>query len=142
VVKARDQIAAARLPPALDGLREFRRRVMGGGWRRLMPLTEWEDFWSASLLRDLCFHVQAHRFTISRLRDFMRGVQCNAPWPMPDRLRTTARAFLVNEPCPILETGNNSSARSRTCFLWLMPSSVRRTEGRWSAVRFQKVDDG
>jgi hypothetical protein len=73
VVKARDQIAAARLPPALDGLREFRRRVMGGGWRRLVPLTEWEDFWSASLLRDLCFHVQAHRFTISRLRDFLRG---------------------------------------------------------------------
>jgi hypothetical protein len=101
------------LPPALDGLREFRRRAMGGGWRRLVPLTEWEDFWSASLLRDLCFHVQAHNFTISRLRDFLRGsnlrsalsstpVQCNAPWPMPDRLRTTARAFLVNEPCPIL----------------------------------------
>jgi hypothetical protein len=38
-----------------------------------VPLTEWEDFWSASLLRDLCFHVQAHRFTISRLRDFLRG---------------------------------------------------------------------
>jgi hypothetical protein len=134
-------------------LREFRRRAMGGGWRRLVPLTEWEDFWSASLLRDLCFHVQEHRFTISRLRDFLKGsdlrfpglsstpAQCNAPWPMLDRLRTTARAFLVNEPCPILETGNNSNARRRTCFL-AMPSSVRGTEGRWSAVRFQKVDDG
>jgi hypothetical protein len=38
-----------------------------------VPLTEWEDFWSASLLRDLCFHVQAHNFTMSRLRDFLRG---------------------------------------------------------------------
>lgn len=73
VVKARDQIAAAKLPPTLDGLREFRRRVMGGGWRRLVPLTAWEDFWSASLLRDLCFHVQEHRFTISRLRDFLKN---------------------------------------------------------------------
>jgi hypothetical protein len=72
VVKARDQIAAAKLPPTLDGLREFRRRVMVGGWRHLVPLTEWEDFWSASLLRDLCFHVQEHRFTISRLRDFLK----------------------------------------------------------------------
>ena len=72
VVKARDQIAAAKLPPTLDGLREFRRRVMVGGWRRLVPLTAWEDFWSTSLLRDLCFHVQEHRFTISRLCDFLK----------------------------------------------------------------------
>jgi SAM-dependent methyltransferase len=72
VVKARNQIVVANLPPTLDGLREFRRRVLDGGWRRLQPLTEWEDFWSASLLRDLCFHVQEHRFTISRLRDFLK----------------------------------------------------------------------
>ena len=44
VVKARDQIAAAKLPPTLDGLREFRRRVMGGGWRRLVPLTRMGGF--------------------------------------------------------------------------------------------------
>lgn len=73
VARARNEIAAAKLPPTLDGLREFRRRVMDGGWRRLARLTEWEDFWSASLLRDLCFHVQEHRFTISRLRDFLKG---------------------------------------------------------------------
>jgi SAM-dependent methyltransferase len=73
VVKARQEIAAARLPSTLDGLREFRRRVMGGDLRRLVKLTEWEDFWSASLLRDLCFHVQEHRFTVSRLRAFLAG---------------------------------------------------------------------
>jgi SAM-dependent methyltransferase len=73
VVKARQEIASAKLPPTLDGLREFRRRVMGGGWRRLVKLTEWEDFWSASLLRDLCFHVQEHRFTVSRVREFLDG---------------------------------------------------------------------
>lgn len=73
VVKARRDIEAARLPATLDGLREFRRRVMSGEWRRLRPLQEWEDFWSASLLRDLCFHVQEHRFTISRLRTFLEG---------------------------------------------------------------------
>ncbi len=73
VVKARQEIAAAGLPSTLDGLREFRRRVMGGGLRRLAKLTEWEDFWSASLLRDLCFHVQEHRFTVSRVRSFLEG---------------------------------------------------------------------
>jgi len=73
VVKARRDIEAARLPATLDGLREFRRKVMTGEWRRLRPLTEWEDFWSASLLRDLCFHVQEHRFTVSRLRGFLDG---------------------------------------------------------------------
>jgi SAM-dependent methyltransferase len=73
VVKARRDIEAARLPATLDGLREFRRKVMSGEWRRLRALQESEDFWSASLLRDLCFHVQEHRFTVSRLRSFLDG---------------------------------------------------------------------
>jgi SAM-dependent methyltransferase len=73
VVKARRDIEAAGLPATLAGLREFRRKVMSGEWRRLRPLTAWEDFWSASLLRDLCFHVQEHRFTVSRLRSFLEG---------------------------------------------------------------------
>ncbi len=73
VVKARQEIAAAKLPATLEGLREFRRRVMGGSLRRLAKLTEWEDFWSASLLRDLCFHVQEHRFTMPLLRRFLEG---------------------------------------------------------------------
>ncbi len=73
VEKARRDIAAARIPSTLEGLRDFRRRVMGGDLKRLAALTEWEDFWSASLLRDLCFHVQEHRFTIPRLRAFLDG---------------------------------------------------------------------
>ena len=73
VVKARRDIEMARLSSTLDGLREFRRKVMSGEWRRLRPLTAWEDFWSANLLRDLCFHVQEHRFTVSRLRSFLEG---------------------------------------------------------------------
>ena len=60
------------LPATLDGLREFRRRVMGGAMRRLVPLTAWEDFWSASLLRDLCFHVQEHRYTVSGVRELLK----------------------------------------------------------------------
>lgn len=72
VVKARKEIEAARLPATLDGLREFRRRVMGGAMRRLVPLTAWEDFWSASLLRDLCFHVQEHRYTVSGVRELLK----------------------------------------------------------------------
>lgn len=73
VEKARRDIAGARIPSTLDGLRDFRRRVMGGDLKRLAALVEWEDFWSASLLRDLCFHVQEHRFTVPRLRAFLEG---------------------------------------------------------------------
>ena len=77
VVRARRDIEAAKLPATLDGLRDFRRRVMTGQWRRLRGLTEWEDFWSASLLRDLCFHVQEHRYTVSRVRSFLEGSGLN-----------------------------------------------------------------
>jgi SAM-dependent methyltransferase len=72
IVKARQEIERAQLPSTLGGLREFRRRVMTGSLRRLAPLMAWEDFWSASLLRDLCFHVQEHRFTVSRVRDLLK----------------------------------------------------------------------
>ncbi len=68
VEKARRDIAGLRIPATLDGLRDFRRRVMQGDLKRLAALVQWEDFWSASLLRDLCFHVQEHRFTVARLR--------------------------------------------------------------------------
>jgi SAM-dependent methyltransferase len=73
VEKARRDIAGLRIPPTLDGLRDFRRRVMDGDLKRLGALVDWEDFWSASLLRDLCFHVQEHRFTVARLRQFLEG---------------------------------------------------------------------
>jgi SAM-dependent methyltransferase len=73
VEKARRDIAGLRIPATLEGLRDFRRRVLEGDLKRLAALTEWEDFWSASLLRDLCFHVQEHRFTVARLRQFLDG---------------------------------------------------------------------
>ncbi|HTR83334.1 MAG TPA: methyltransferase domain-containing protein [Reyranella sp.] len=73
VVQARQEIAAAKLPATLEGLRDFRHRVLNGKWRKLAKLADWEDFWSASLLRDLCFHVQEHRFTVQRLRAFLEG---------------------------------------------------------------------
>ncbi len=73
VVKARRDIEMARLPATLDGLREFRRKVMSGEWRRLRPLTAWRISGALRLLRDLCFHVQEHRFTVSRLRTFLEG---------------------------------------------------------------------
>jgi len=73
VVKARREIALAGLSADLNGLREFRRRVLAGEWRALASLVESEDFWSASLLRDLCFHVQEHRFTVARVRALLEG---------------------------------------------------------------------
>jgi len=73
VVQAREAIAAAKVPATLEGLRDFRQRVLNGKWKRLAKLADWEDFWSASLLRDLCFHVQEHRFTVQRLRSFLDG---------------------------------------------------------------------
>ena len=126
VVTARDQIAAAKLPPTLDGLREFRRRVMVGGWRHLVPLTAWEDFWSASLLRDLCFHVQEHRFTISRLRDFLKDSDlrflgfefnagaCSVPWRMPGPIAHYRARFPGERTLSDLGNWEQLDARNRT----------------------------
>ena len=139
VVKARSDIEMARLPSTLDGLREFHRKVMSGEWRRLRPLTAWEDFWSASLLRDLCFHVQEHRFTVSRLRTFLEGSglrflgfefnvgasQSAAAHAGP--LELYRARFPPNGRCPTSPAGNSSNARSRTCSR-AMPSSARKNK--------------
>lgn len=140
VVKARRDIERARLPATLDGLREFRRKVMTGEWRRLRALTGWEDFWSASLLRDLCFHVQEHRFTVARLGRSSRAAGCafsasssmsaalSAPTRRRVRSRSTPRASATSAPWRTWKTGSSSNARSRTCFL-AMPSSAKRSKG-------------
>ncbi|MFY7780760.1 MAG: class I SAM-dependent methyltransferase [Tagaea sp.] len=76
VVQARDAISARgdRDDPA--GLRKFRADVLSGALgaalRDALPL--WPDFHSASLLRDLCFHVQETRYDVPKLKALLDGL--------------------------------------------------------------------
>jgi len=69
VVAGRRLIEEARIPETLEGLRAFRQTaIQADAASPLAPLTARDDFFSASLLRDLVFHRQEMRYTIPRLR--------------------------------------------------------------------------
>lgn len=76
IVLARQAIAEKGYGDDLAGLRRFRADVLAGvlgkELREHLPL--WPDFHSASLLRDLCFHVQETRYDIPGIKALLDGL--------------------------------------------------------------------
>ena len=77
IVAARHAVAQKGFPPTLDGIRACRAYVLG-----LPPddpvratLLASPDFYTASALRDLVFHVQEHRLTLPQIKDMMQRLQ-------------------------------------------------------------------
>jgi SAM-dependent methyltransferase len=76
IVAARNAIAAKGYGDDLAGLRAFRSDVLAGVLGKALQdtLPRWPDFHSASLLRDLCFHVQETRYDISGIKALLDGL--------------------------------------------------------------------
>ncbi len=69
IVEARRRIASLGLDGSAPSIREFRRKLLDDpGYADLRDLTDWDDFFTVSAIRDLMFHVQEHRFTVARIR--------------------------------------------------------------------------
>jgi hypothetical protein len=69
IVEARTRIAVLGLDGSAASIREFRRRLLDDpAYADLRDLTDWDDFFTVSAMRDLMFHVQEHRFTVQRIR--------------------------------------------------------------------------
>lgn len=69
IVEARRRIASLGLDGSALSIREFRRKLLDDpSYADLRDLTDWDDFFTVSAIRDLMFHVQEHRFTLPRIR--------------------------------------------------------------------------
>ena len=76
---ARKQVSAARsiiqqlgFTSNPDGIRQFRKAVLGGDLEELKPISiSINDFYSLSECRDLCFHVKEHLFTTTDLEKLL-----------------------------------------------------------------------
>ena len=76
IVEARSRIAALGLDGSAPSIREFRRKLLDDpGYADLRDLTDWDDFFTVSAIRDLMFHVQEHRFTVARIRAMVEAQQ-------------------------------------------------------------------
>ena len=49
-------------------IRKFRQLLVDSQEEKHQQLTKSNDFFSLSMLRDLIFHVQEHRFTLSQIK--------------------------------------------------------------------------
>ena len=73
IVKAKNHIASKQLQPNEVDIRNFRQKVISGELSDLNSLKTFDDFYSLSEVRDLCFHTQEHRFTIDQLAETLKS---------------------------------------------------------------------
>ena len=68
IVEARKEISLMKMGASKSEMREFRRTISESNDINHQLLTKSKDFFSLSMLRDLIFHVQEHRFTIPQIK--------------------------------------------------------------------------
>jgi len=72
VVSAREAICSAALEPVEEDIRKFRQTVLSAGpGSPLAELAESEDLYTMSACRDLLFHAQEHRFSLSAVASIL-----------------------------------------------------------------------
>ena len=89
IVDARKTIQTLGINSTPESIRKFRKKVMHGNIQELLELPKFaRDFWSLSECRDLCFHVQEHRFTtelVQKLLDSHGLTFCG--FMVPDQIK-------------------------------------------------------
>ena len=72
IVEARKTIQTLGINSTPESIRNFRKKVLEGEIKELLDLPKFvRDFYSLSECRDLCFHVQEHRFTTESLQKLL-----------------------------------------------------------------------
>ena len=73
IIEARNHIARKKIHPSEDNIRNFRHEIISGDLINLNSLKNFNDFYSLSECRDLCFHTQEYRFTINQLQEILQS---------------------------------------------------------------------
>ena len=74
IIEARKTIQMLKIDSTREGIRRFRKQVLDGEIKELQDLPKFgRDFYSLSECRDLCFHVQEHRFTTDSLKKLLES---------------------------------------------------------------------
>ena len=69
IVEVRKEIKALRVGTSEADIRKFRQSLAESHDRHHQQITMRNDFYSLSMLRDLIFHVQEHRFTLPQIKN-------------------------------------------------------------------------
>ena len=77
VMRVRKEIGLLKLGTSGAEIREFRQSLAESHDENHQRLTETDDFFSLSMLRDLIFHVQEHRFTLPQIKNCVDDLGLN-----------------------------------------------------------------
>ena len=72
ILKARKLIKEKVIKPNIDGIRSFRNDVLNGEIKQLNEITNWSDFYSTSMCRDLCFHSHENCYSLIEIRNMLK----------------------------------------------------------------------
>jgi SAM-dependent methyltransferase len=67
LTSSRQKASKLGAEPTDSQIREYRRELLDAGGEELESLCEWSDFFNLSEWRDLIFHAQEHRFSLSQI---------------------------------------------------------------------------
>ena len=73
VVKAREYLLNNDISFNEKNMRFFRQQIISGNLPELASLTNFDDFYTTSMLRDFCFHIQENRFTINQIKNILNS---------------------------------------------------------------------
>ncbi len=77
IVEARRIIKSEKVNTTDDSIRDFRHRLAAGDFPEIKSINQWSDYYSTSMCRDLCFHVQEHRYSINSLKKILNKFDLN-----------------------------------------------------------------
>ena len=72
ILKARQLISEKDIQPSLNEIRIFRDDVIKGKIEKINQITNWSDFYSTSMCRDLCFHSQEKCYTLIEIKNILK----------------------------------------------------------------------
>ncbi len=72
ILKARELIKEKDIKPSVDEIRSFRNDVLNGEIKQLNEITNWSDFYSTSMCRDLCFHSHENCYSLIEIKKMLK----------------------------------------------------------------------
>ena len=72
ILKARKLIKEKDIKPNIDGIRNFRNDLLNGEIKEVNEISNWSDFYSTSMCRDLCFHSHENCYTLIEIKNMLK----------------------------------------------------------------------
>ena len=73
IIQAKNYIISNKIQSTEENIRNFRKKIISGKLNEFDSLKNSPDFYSLSMIRDLCFHEQEVRFTIHKLEEIFQS---------------------------------------------------------------------